>query len=94
MEYEKFPLHTITKVEERPILVKCADKSDWEGYKTVNKRRGYEKNIEDSKDAILVLDDMDSKLNIQMNTFFTSGRHHNIQMIVICHKPAQMIRVA
>ena len=29
-----------------------------------------------------------------MAYYFTEGRHHNIQMIVMCHKPAQIINTA
>ena len=39
----------------------------------------------DFKDAILLLDDVGSKLYKQKNTDFTSGRQYKIQMIVMCH---------
>ena len=49
-----------------------------------------ENNMDDFKDAILVLDDMGGKLNKQITYYFTSGRHHKFQVVVICHKPAQI----
>ena len=49
--------------EERPIIVACDDKSDLEGYTTVDFKEVVKNNIEDFKDAIIVLDDMGDKLN-------------------------------
>ena len=50
------------------------------------------------KDSIIVLDDMGDNLNKKLNKdiaySFTEGRHRNIQMIVSCHKPAQIINTA
>ena len=46
------------------------------------------------KDSVIVLDDMGDKLNKNEASYFTDGRHHNIQMIVMCHKPAQIINTA
>ena len=37
---------------------------------------------------------MGDKLNKDMAYYFTEGRHYNIQMIVMCHKPAQIINTA
>ena len=34
---------------------------------------------------------MGDKLNRDMDYYFTERRHHNIEMIVMCHKPAQII---
>ena len=45
------------------------------------------------KDSVIVLDDMGDKLNRDIAYYFT-GRHYNIQMIVMCHKPAQIINKA
>ena len=52
------------------------------------------KNMPNFKDSIAVLDDMGDKLNRDMAYYFTEGRHHNIQMIVMCHKPAQILNTA
>ena len=80
-------LHT---EEERPIIFVCEDKSDWEGYNTTaGIGEIMENNIGGFKEAALVLDDMGGKLNKQITYYFTIGRHHDIQMIVMCHKSAQ-----
>ena len=41
--------------------------------------------------SVIVLDDMGDKLNKDIAYYFREGRHYNIQMIVMCHKPAQII---
>ena len=41
------------------------------------------------KYSVIILDDMGKKINGDIAYHFTEGRHHNIQMIVMCHKPAQ-----
>ena len=46
------------------------------------------------RDSVTVLDDMGDKLNKHIASYFTEGRHQNIQMIVMCHKPAQIIIIA
>ena len=46
------------------------------------------------KDSVIVLNDMGDKLNKDIAYYFTEGRHYNIQMIVMCHKPAQIINTA
>ena len=52
------------------------------------------KNKTKFKDSVIVLDDMGDKLNKDIAYYFTEGRHCNIQMIVMCHKPAQIINTA
>ena len=37
---------------------------------------------------------MGDRLNKDLAYYFTEGRHYNIQMIVMCHKPAQIIDTA
>ena len=49
------------------------------------------KNKSKIEDSLIVLDDMGDKLNKDIAYYFTEGRHYNIQMIVMCHKPAQII---
>ena len=46
------------------------------------------------KDSVIVLNDMGDKLNKDIAYYFTEGRHYNIQMIVMCHKPAEIINTA
>ena len=52
------------------------------------------KNMPNFKDSVIVLDDMIDKLNKDIAYYFTEGRHHNIQIIVMCHKSAQIIDTA
>ena len=40
------------------------------------------------QNCVIVLDDMGDRLNKDIGYYFTEGRHYNIQMIVMCHKPA------
>ena len=37
---------------------------------------------------------MGDRLNKDIAYYFTEGRHYNIQMIVMCRKPAQIINTA
>ena len=46
------------------------------------------------QNCVIVLDDMGDRLNKDIAYYFTKGRHHNIQLIVMCHKPAQIINTA
>ena len=41
-----------------------------------------------------VLDDMGDKFNKDIVYYFTDGRNKNIQMIVMCRKPAQIENMA
>ena len=52
------------------------------------------KNKSKFKDSVIVLDDMGDKLNKDIAYYFTEGRLYNIQMIVMCHKPTQIINTA
>ena len=46
------------------------------------------------QNCVIVLDDMGDRSNKDIGYYFTEGRHYNIQMIVMCHKPAQIINTA
>ena len=46
------------------------------------------------KDSVIVLNDVGDKLNKDIAYYFTEGRHYITQMIVMCHKPAQIINTA
>ena len=46
------------------------------------------------QNCVIVLDDMGDRLNKDIAYYFTECRHYNIQMIVMCHKPAQIINTA
>ena len=52
------------------------------------------KNMPNFKDSVIVIDDMVDKLNKDIAYYFAEGRHHNFQMIVMCHNPAQKINTA
>ena len=52
------------------------------------------KNMHMYRDSVIVLDDMSDELNKDLAYYFTEGRHHNIELIVMCHKPAQIINTA
>ena len=51
-------------------------------------------NMHKFQNCVIVLDDMGDRLNKDIGYYFTEGRHYNIQMIVMCHKPAQIINTA
>ena len=52
------------------------------------------KNIDKFKNSMIVFDDMGSDFSRHMKCYFTKGRHINIQMIVICHKKAQIDKMS
>ena len=51
-------------------------------------------NMHKFQNCVIVLDDMDDRLNKDVGYYFTEGRLYNIQMIVMCHKPAQITNTA
>ena len=51
-------------------------------------------NILRFKNSVIVLDVMGYKFNKNIAYYFTEGRNENIQMIVMCHKPAQIKNMA
>ena len=52
------------------------------------------KNILKFKNSVNVLDDMGDKFNKHIVYYFTEGRNKNIQLIVMCHKLAQIDNTA
>ena len=81
----------------------CKDDTDWIDPETGEFYFGFNKcdiNMITSqskskfKDSVIVLDDIGDKLYKDIAYYFTEGRHYNIQMIVMCHKPAQIINTA
>ena len=86
--------------QAKNITIVCKDDRDWidpetgEFYIGFNKcdiKMITSKKKSKFKDSVSVLDDMGDKLNKDIAFYFTEGRHYNIQMIVMCHKPAQII---
>ena len=51
-------------------------------------------NMHKFQNCVIVIDDMGDRLNKDIAYYFTEGRHHNNQMIAMCHKPAQIINTA
>ena len=60
------------------------------GFDKFDKNKITTNNMYKFKDCVIVLDDMGDRLNKDITKNFTKGRHYNIQMIVKCHKPAQI----
>ena len=88
--------------DNKKIIIVCKDERDCINPESgkpysefsmcdINKIRS--KNMPNFKNSVTVLDDMGNKLNGDVS-FFTERRHHKIQMIVMCHKPAQIINTA
>ena len=46
------------------------------------------------QNCAIVLDDMGDRLNKDIAYYFSEGRHYNIQIVVMCHKPAQIFNTA
>ena len=51
-------------------------------------------NMHKFQNCVIVLDDMGDRLNKDIAYYFTEGRRYNMQVIVMCHKPAQIINTA
>ena len=89
--------------QARNKIIVCKDDGDWTDPETGEFYIGFtkcdiniiiSKNKSKFKDSVIVLDDMGDKLNKDLAYYFTEGRHYNIQMTVMCHKPAQIINTA
>ena len=89
--------------QAKNIIIVCKDDRDWIdpetgefyiGFNTCDINMITSKNKSKFKDSVIVLDDMGDNLNKDIAYYFTEGRHYNIQMIVMCHKPAQIINTA
>ena len=85
------------------IVIVCKDDRDWidpesnkfyTGFNKCNINMITKNNMHKFQNCVIVLDDMGDKLNKDIGYYFTEGRHYNIQMIVMCHKPAQIINTA
>ena len=90
--------------DQAKIIVKvCKDDRDWidpesnKFYTLFNKcdiNMITKNNMHKFQNCVIVLDDMGDRLNKDIGYYFTEGRHYNIQMIVMSHKPAQIINSA
>ena len=52
------------------------------------------KNILKFQNKVIVLDDLGDKFIRGIVYYFTEGRNNNIQLIVMCYKPAQIENMA
>ena len=79
------------------------DEKDWIDPETGEPYAGFDmgdvnmitmKNILRFKNKVIVLDDFGDKFNRDIVYYFTEGRNKNIQMIVVCNKPAHINNMA
>ena len=89
--------------DQRSIVIVCKDDRDWIDPESNKFNIGLNKcdinmitknNMHKFQNCVIVLDDMGDRLNKDIGYYFTEGRHYDIQMIVMCHKPAQIIKTA
>ena len=89
--------------QAKNIIIVCKDDGDWIdpetgefyiGFNTCDINMITSKNKPKFKDSVIVLDDMGDKINKDIAYSLTEVRHYNIQMILLCHKPAQIINTA
>ena len=85
------------------IVVVCKDDRDWIDPESNKFYTGFNKcdinmitkfNMHKFQNCVIVLDGMGDRLNKDIGYYFREGRNYNIQMIVMCHKPAQIINTA
>ena len=81
----------------------CKDDRDWIDPESNKFYTGFNKcdinmitknNMHKFQNCVIVFDDMGDRLNKDIAYYFTEGRLYNIQMIVMCHKPAQINNTA
>ena len=89
--------------QAKNIVIVCKDDRDWIDPESNKFYTGFNKcdinmitknNMHRFQNCVIVLDDMGDRLNKDIAYYFTEGRHYNHQMIVMCHKPAQIINTA
>ena len=89
--------------QAKNIVMVCKDDRDWTDPESNKFYTGFNKcdinmitknNMRKFHIFVIVLDDMGDRLNKDIAYYFTEGRHYTIQMIVMCHKPAQIINTA
>ena len=89
--------------QAKNIVIVCQDDRDWIDPESNKFYTGFNKcdinmitknNMHKFQNWVIVLDDMGDRLNKDIGYYFTEGRHYSIQMIVMCHKPAQIINTA
>ena len=89
--------------DQRSVVIVCKDDRDWIDPESNKFYTGFNKcdinmitknNMHKFQNCLIVLDDMGDRLNKDIGYNFTEGRHYNIQMIVMCHEPAQIINTS
>ena len=84
--------------DQMSIIIVCKDERDWISPETGDPYGEFNmcdisvittQNILKFQNSVIVLDDMGDKFISYIQYYFTEGRHKNIEMIVMCHKPAQ-----
>ena len=101
--YDQDLRSSLTDQDQRSIVIVCKDDRDWIDPESNKFYTGFDKcdinmitknNMHKFQNCVIVLDDMGDRLNKDIVYYLTEGRHYNIQMIVMCHKPAQIINTA
>ena len=89
--------------DRRSIIIVSKDERDWKNpetgkpYSDCNKcdtNMITSKNMHIFQDSVIFLGDRGDKLNKNIGYYFTEGRHNNVQMIIMCHKPAHTFNTA
>ena len=84
---------------KKKIIVVCKEEKGWinpgtgmpyDGFNICGIDMITSKNIDYFENCVIVIDDMSKKLKINIAEYFAGGRHKDIQMIVMGHKPAQI----
>ena len=95
--------HDQNQNQAKNKVIVCKDDRDWidpesnkfyAGFNECDINMITKNNMHQFQNCVIVLDDMGDMLNKKIGYYFTEGRHSNIQMIVMCHKPAQIINTA
>ena len=90
----------IAEQDRKQIVIVCKDQKDWTNlekgkpYADFNMCEITSKNIDYFENSVIVIDDMGNKLKDDIAEFFAGGRYDDIQMMVLGHKPAQIVNTA
>ena len=85
--------------KQKHIIIVCKDEKDWIDPETGVLYAGFEMDdintitmnkILKFQNSVIVPDDMGDNFSKDVVYYFTEGRNKNFQMIVMCHKPAQI----
>ena len=89
--------------QSKNIVIVCEDDRDWIDPESNKFYTGFNKfdinmitknSMHKFQNCVIALDDMGDRLNKDITYYFSEGRHYNIQMIVMGHKPAQIFNTA